>query len=564
MFRSRCGRISTKTSRSFSSMRRDCPSVFSSEAAGVSARLPAHKSRFYGYPDKSNKECIFWCSGHGRWCFECCKNAHAPVPIPTPRHSPPRCRASTHKIDSGRLCRQCSERAHTMPAYTTRRVSLGFCKNETNTHSVGSSRERVQCSKCARSSAPTFPHRHAESHGIPPAHSRCASRHREVERGQAARCDQRAPRLERCKHGVVFPGHRGSRAAVLSWPEPGFHSTSSYSRRRVVKASRGIGMGAEHYKERLFATIRSTSPPLYGACRDYGEIRSISSTSSRDSETTEQRGHRTRLSGSERRGLIQQIFSGTEKRWGFQTHSRSAAAEQSTCEAPVQDAYDQENPRASAPRGLVYVNRSERRLFSNTNSVPSQAILEIRLRGPGISIYSPTVRPVPSTPYIHEVHGRGSRTPETSGDASSELFGRLADSSSISIRAHRTQGRITRAPREARPHSQLGEKLAVSQPENFFSGNSVRLAIYDSTPVTGARTKYSARREILPPRLYSPAKKVSENAGPNGLSSLCTPAGPAPTADVAESASPAPGMDHGSISPQGRPTVHFSSETIGK
>jgi len=36
---------------------------------------------------------------------------------------------------------------------------------------------------------------------------------------------------------------------------------------------------------------------------------------------------------------------------------------------PVQNAYNQEKPRTDLPRGLVCVNRSEGRLFPDTNSV---------------------------------------------------------------------------------------------------------------------------------------------------------------------------------------------------
>jgi len=51
---------------------------------------------------------------------------------------------------------------------------------------------------------------------------------------------------------------------------------------------------------------------------------------------------------------------------------------------PVLNAHWQENPHADLPRGLVYVNRSEGLVFPNTNSITSQVILEIPLRGPGI------------------------------------------------------------------------------------------------------------------------------------------------------------------------------------
>ena len=97
-----------------------------------------------------------------------------------------------------------------------------------------------QCSKCARCPVPTFTHRHDKPHGTRPARSLLASRHRRVERGQAAHCDQRAPRLERCKHGVYVTAYRSSLVATMSRPEPRSHSTPSYSCKCMGKASRGI------------------------------------------------------------------------------------------------------------------------------------------------------------------------------------------------------------------------------------------------------------------------------------------------------------------------------------
>ena len=168
-----------------------------------------------------------------------------------------------HKIDSCRLCIKCSERAHDpIPTNTTHCVSLGFCKNETNAHTISSRRRYFQCCKCARCPTPTFTHGHDKPYGAPSARSLSATRCKRVERGQVARCNQCAPRLERCKHGVYVTAYRSSPAAIMSRPEPRPHSAPSYSCKCMGKASRGIRIDAEHYKKRLFATVRSTPPPL--------------------------------------------------------------------------------------------------------------------------------------------------------------------------------------------------------------------------------------------------------------------------------------------------------------
>ena len=124
MFKSRCGQTSTKTTSSLSSRKCDCSSLFSSKQVGNTARLPAYKRRCHGDPDISLKECNFWYSGHGRWCYECRKNAHYNVLIPTHKHSSSH-RACAHKIDSGRLRVKSSECAHSpVPTYTAHSACL--------------------------------------------------------------------------------------------------------------------------------------------------------------------------------------------------------------------------------------------------------------------------------------------------------------------------------------------------------------------------------------------------------------------------------------------------------
>ncbi|CAM4708193.1 unnamed protein product [Leuciscus chuanchicus] len=221
-------------------------------------------------------------------------------------------------------------------------------------------------------------------------------------------------------------------------------------------------------------------------------------------------------------------------------------------------------------QGDWFVNRSERRVFSNTDSVTSQAIFEIRLRGPGISVHSPAVRFVPGTPYIYEVHGCGARTPQNEGHASAELSGRLADSRAISRSAHRTHDRFTRSPRGFGFQCQLGEELSVTQSDNIFPGHRIGLAVHDSATITTARGRHSTHSELVSLRRVCPAQEISEDARSHVLSIVSAPAGPAPAgpaphapaAVLAESVSPTQSVGIRFASPQGQSEVRHSSETL--
>ncbi len=57
------------------------------------------------------------------------------------------------------------------------------------------------------------------------------------------------------------------------------------------------------------------------------------------------------------------------------------------------------------PRGLVLFAGYERRLLLLPNSPPPKVVLEIRLRGSGLSTHDPSFWAVPSTQHFYEVHG---------------------------------------------------------------------------------------------------------------------------------------------------------------
>ncbi|XDV23311.1 hypothetical protein PO909_027940, partial [Leuciscus waleckii] len=163
--------------------------VFSAANKSVLSPACLHTNAVFTATQINPQKSIFWCPGQGRWCFMCSKNAHCPVPIPTHKHSLSH-RARAHKTDSDRL------RFKHVPTNTALCMSHGFCKNETNVHSLHASERCFRCDKCARCPAPTSTHRHDSSHGNRPALPLAVDHRRGVERGQSARCYQRAPCLK--------------------------------------------------------------------------------------------------------------------------------------------------------------------------------------------------------------------------------------------------------------------------------------------------------------------------------------------------------------------------------
>ncbi len=127
--------------------------------------------------------------------------------------------------------------------------------------------------------------------------------------------------------------------------------------------------------------------------------------------------------------------------------------------------------------GLVLFTGSKRRLLSHPDSSSAQAVLVIRLRGSGLSIYGPPLWAVPGSPHFYEVHGRGSFPAETDGNPHPELPRRLAHFGSVGGRVSISQIRAPQPLRVPRTLGQFRQECAVPQPTNFVPGNSYRLNV---------------------------------------------------------------------------------------
>ncbi|CAM4276047.1 unnamed protein product [Leuciscus chuanchicus] len=224
-------------------------------------------------------------------------------------------------------------------------------------------------------------------------------------------------------------------------------------------------------------------------------------------------------------GFYSRYFLVPKKDGALRPFFGSETFEQGSYEKTVQNAHNQANSRANSPEGLVYISRSKRCVLSDPDNTPSQAILEIRLRRSGISVHRPAFRPVAGTPYIYEVHGHGCRSPEGSGNANSELLGRLANSSTVRGRTHHPQNSASKPPGQPGAHSQLDQELIGAQSINLFSGFGFGHCGNDGPPVDTARALHSIPGRVLPAGQHRTSQDISEDAGLYGFSCSSASAG---------------------------------------
>ena len=98
--------------------------------------------------------------------------------------------------------------------------------------------------------------------------------------------------------------------------------------------------------------------------------------------------------------------------------------------------------------------------------------------------------PVSSTPYIYEVHGRGSHPLEKSGLVNYELSGRLADSGTVRDRTFISQNSAPQSSGKPGSHGQLDQELTNAQPVDFLSRNRTGLCGHDGSFIDTARAVF--------------------------------------------------------------------------
>ncbi len=254
---------------------------------------------------------------------------------------------------------------------------------------------------------------------------------------------------------------------------------------------------------------------------------STSETTLRGDDVVGKRSHRKGSSSSERVRLLQPLLPSPQKGWRPPAHPRSQTPESLPHEKVIQDDHAEADPLADSHRGLVLFSGPERCILSHPHSPPSQTILEIRLRGSGLSVHGPSHWAVSGPPHFYEVHGRGSFPSKTDGNPHSQLPRRLAHSGPVRGGATCTQNPPPQPHRAPGAQGQFRQEHTVPQPTSIIPGNSSRLSSRESCDSARTRSGHSETRDHLQERHRSPTQSISENAGPHGRSIASATAGPA-------------------------------------
>ncbi len=153
----------------------------------------------------------------------------------------------------------------------------------------------------------------------------------------------------------------------------------------------------------------------------------------------------------------------------------------------VQDVNAKTDLGANSPRGLVCVRGFEGCVLSHSDSTASQTVSEVCFRGHSVPILCSPVRVSFSPTHLFKVHGCSSFPPQIEWGAHPQLFGRLADFSSVpghAYQPHRLAAYSLGVPRTMCQHA---EEHSNPESVHHISGSVLRLRGKESPPLVRAR-----------------------------------------------------------------------------
>ncbi len=265
--------------------------------------------------------------------------------------------------------------------------------------------------------------------------------------------------------------------------------------------------------------------------------------------------------------ILQPLFRHTQKRRGTPPHSRSQTHQQSARQASVQDVNAKTDLGANLPRGLVCVRGFEGRVLSHSDSTASQTVSEVCFRGYSVPILCSPVRASFRPTHVIKVHGCSSFSPQIEWGAHPQLFGRLADFSSVPGHAyepHRLAAYSLGVPRTMCQHA---EERSNPESVHHISGSVLRLRGKESPPLARTRSGHFVFPTPFQTRQLCSVEEISEAArthggSVNGVSSGITTHETATA--MAENSSPGDSVDIGMFEHHCIPRLHRSSEAVAQ
>ncbi len=177
-----------------------------------------------------------------------------------------------------------------------------------------------------------------------------------------------------------------------------------------------MSMGAEYLGVRIQAPIQIQATPISRDCSYCFERRDAIQVSERRSVSSFRKiGDNTPALGSDRSGVLFDLFPDSEERWGSSAHPESQEVQSSFKASALPYALYFNPFNVHQTRGLVHNSGSPGCLFPHPNSQGPQKVSPILLSGQRLRVQCSPLRSVIGSPHLHQMYECGTHSSSSQG-----------------------------------------------------------------------------------------------------------------------------------------------------
>lgn len=225
--------------------------------------------------------------------------------------------------------------------------------------------------------------------------------------------------------------------------------------------------------ERVLSSFSHHSEKIESDQEDYSSFPPALSAGGGGGANAEERCHRR--SGSQHRGVLFHVLSGTQKGWGPKACSKFEGFEQVYSGTDFQNADTEYYSKSSSQRRLAGFTRFEGRIFPRPDHTLPQAVSSIRVPGSGLPIQGSSFWPINGAQGVHHGVGPDYRPITCQGSTCFSLPGRLPSGSEVQGAVNKVSSPVPADAHAGGFPDQLQEVTAVPNSKNSVLGHDAGL-----------------------------------------------------------------------------------------
>lgn len=291
-------------------------------------------------------------------------------------------------------------------------------------------------------------------------------------------------------------------------------------------------MGDANHLQRLQAPIRTHTPDVQGSDLLSRQRAGSSGTTGGNPLPVIKKGNKRSASGKDTRRFLLSIFPGSEKERGSKTHIGPESSKPISQSLQIQDVDKRYITQHGAQTELAMQPRSPRCLLPHSNIPATQKVSEVRIPGENIRVHGSSIRSLPESSGVCQMHTGCPSSAETAGVQDRQLYRRLASNGRLGDDSSRSDQRGDQSHHGARFHSQLRQERVSPHSVDYLLRHGIGHGLIQSPSVRREGDIFSVMPGPFPSGEQGPIQVVPTSIGPDGFGYSAHSIGQAPNAPI--------------------------------